>query len=222
MIPDKNDRKPGFFSTFGGMKRSVIFLSLISFVLLTSIPDTLAQKPFSRAERRTIRTGEGIMRLCTINDPQDSLLIRQKAAALTPRAMRSKNFATLCDRMLQTVNDPGNEGVGIAAPQVGVSCRLIAVQRYDKPGQPFEFYANPTIVRYGEPWKSGPEGCLSVPGMWGKVDRAQEIVLRYTDPATGESREEVVKGYTAVIFQHETDHLDGILYIDKATELKHE
>ena len=69
-------------------------------------------------------------------------------------------------------------------------------------------------ARRGEP-EPGPEGCLSVPGRRGDVLRWQDIDISYVSPATGRDTSETVTGFTAVIFQHETDHLDGVLYIDK-------
>ncbi len=170
------------------------------------------------AEERT-RIGqspdEGIMRLWTIDDRSDSLLLRRKAAPLDRKAIASAEFAVLKERMLATVNDSTNQGVGIAAPQVGISRRLIAVQRFDKQGFPFEFYANPEIVYASASRHPGREGCLSIPGRSGTVLRSDTIVLRYTDETSFDLRADTVTGFTAVIFQHETDHLDGVLYIDK-------
>ena len=130
--------------------------------------------------------------------------------------------------------DPSEDGVGIAGPQVGISRRIVAVQRFDKPGEPFEVYPNVRIVgRRGE-LCSGPEGCLSVPGRRGNVLRYRDIDIQYTlipssayaDGASATSNgarvsgalrdtTERIQGFTAVIFQHECDHLDGVLYIDK-------
>ena len=109
------------------------------------------------------------------------------------------------------------QGVGIAAPQVGINRRLIIVQRLDKEGHPFEFYYNPEIVkRYGEQ-KEGWEGCLSIPAGFGKVMRWYEIDLEYDRLKEGAvvREHEKIRGFTAVIFQHEIDHLDGVLFIDK-------
>lgn len=86
------------------------------------------------------------MRLCRIGDRADSLFLRRKAAPLGAEELRSEYFRLLKQGMLLTVRDPADEGVGIAASQVGVSRRLIAVQRFDKPGEPFECYVNPEIV----------------------------------------------------------------------------
>jgi peptide deformylase len=119
--------------------------------------------------------------------------------------------------MLATVQNPENEGVGIAAPQVGILRRVVAVQRFDKEGEPFEFYVNPEIVEFGDEMELGGEGCLSVPDFSGDVWRAQRIVIKYRDEKFAEHTE-TIEGFTAVIFQHEIDHLDGILYIDRMEE----
>ncbi len=159
--------------------------------------------------------GEGVMRVLKSNVPADSAVLRLESRPLTDRMLALDEYRLLCERMLATVQDPENEGVGIAAPQVGISRRLVAVQRFDREGGPFEFYVNPEIVRYGEEMAPGGEGCLSVPDMRGTVERAQEIDVRYRT-LHGTDTLETVKGFTAVIFQHEIDHLDGILYTDRA------
>ena len=157
----------------------------------------------------------GIMRLWTIDKREDSLLLRRRALPLSQKAIASPEFVILKERMLATVNDPTNQGVGIAAPQVGISRRLIAVQRFDQAGSPFEFYVNPKIIYRSASLHPEREGCLSVPGRSGTVLRSDTIVVRYTDETSFEAQTDTVTGFTAVIFQHETDHLDGILYIDK-------
>ena len=193
---------------------------------------------FSAAEEETIHAGKGeIMRILTVGNPADSLVLRQKAAPVTGRMLRTDDYAVLRQkaapvtgrmlrtddyavlrrRMLATVQDPQNTGVGIAAPQVGILRRMIAVQRFDKPGEPFEFYLNPEIVESSAETAPGREGCLSIPGLAGTVVRAQRIVLRYRDERFAE-KTETIDGFTAVIFQHETDHLDGILYTDRTDE----
>lgn len=173
---------------------------------------------FSAAEEETIHAGKGeIMRILTVGNPADSLVLRQKAAPVTGRMLRTDDYAVLRRRMLATVQDPQNTGVGIAAPQVGILRRMIAVQRFDKPGEPFEFYLNPEIVESSAETAPGREGCLSIPGLAGTVVRAQRIVLRYRDERFAE-KTETIDGFTAVIFQHETDHLDGILYTDRTDE----
>ncbi len=170
---------------------------------------------FSDYERQIIgNSGEGIMPLWTVDIPEEEEFLRLKAEPLSASMISTPEFNVLCERMLATVNDPDNEGVGIAAPQVGLSRRLVAVQRFDKEGEPFEFFVNPEIVEFSEEREYGSEGCLSVPDMSGDVLRSTSIRLRYNRPSDFELVEEVVEGFTAVVFQHEIDHLNGVLYID--------
>ena len=153
------------------------------------------------------------MRVTKTNDTADSLLLRTPSTPLTRKQIESPEFGRLVASMMETVNDPYHGGVGIAAPQVGISRQMVAVQRFDKEGEPFEFFLNPEIVeRIGEK-EAGGEGCLSVPEIRGDVERWQTIRLRYRDEQFVE-REELIEGFTAVIFQHELDHLDGKLFID--------
>ena len=155
------------------------------------------------------------MKVYTTADVQDSLLLRQPSAKLSADDIASPLYETLAQRMLETVNSPEQNGVGIAGPQVGVLRRVVAVMRYDKEGYPFEVFPNIRIDEYIGQTQPGPEGCLSVPDMRGMVQRHQEIKISYTSPITLCDTTEYISGYTAVIFQHECDHLDGILYIDK-------
>lgn len=193
------------------MKRFVI--ACVCLLAACAVP-----KGFTDKECEVIASQSGaVMRLCRIGDRADSLFLRRKAAPLGAEELRSEYFRLLKQGMLLTVRDPADEGVGIAAPQVGVSRRLIAVQRFDKPGEPFEFYLNPEIVESSAETAPGREGCLSIPGLAGTVVRAQWIVLRYRDERFAE-KTETIDGFTAVIFQHETDHLDGILYTDRTDE----
>jgi peptide deformylase len=170
--------------------------------------------------------GTSILRVLTIADPDDSLVLRTPCADFTPSMLQSPEFEALSSLMLATVQDPSEDGVGIAGPQVGISRRIVAVQRFDKPGEPFEVYPNIRIVATHGDLCPGPEGCLSVPGLRGDVMRYRDIDITYTlvgASADGQSNAalaprdttERVQGFTAVIFQHECDHLDGVLYIDK-------
>ncbi len=171
---------------------------------------------FSSKESRLIHSGssEEIMRICTVEDREDSLLLRKVSRPLPESAFFSEEYGLLVGRMLATVSNPENEGVGIAAPQVGILRRIIAVERFDKEGDPFEIFVNPEIIRYSAERQSGEEGCLSLPDVSGCVSRAKQVTLRYLDGRTFEKREEVIDGFTAVIVQHEIDHLDGRLFTD--------
>jgi len=105
-------------------------------------------------------------------------------------------------------------GVGIAAPQVGILKNMICVQRFDKESFPFEIYCNPVITKYSVKKRPCPEGCLSIPKLSATTyDRAYTVLIEY-DTLKGEHKIESVSDFTSVIFQHEIDHLNGILFID--------
>ncbi len=158
-----------------------------------------------------------LMRVWKITQLDDSLLLRQTAEPLTKEMLETEEFRTLVDRMLITVKDSLDEGVGIAAPQVGISRRVVLVQRFDKDGEPFEAFINPEILSQSDSTVFGMEGCLSVPEIFGKVERASSIRLKYRTMQFKDTTE-TVQGFTAVIFQHEIDHLNGILFIDRMVE----
>ncbi|MBQ8437681.1 MAG: peptide deformylase [Alistipes sp.] len=169
---------------------------------------------FTAAEREVIHAdGHGIMRVLSIDNEADSLALREESRPMSESLLRTEEYALLRERMLQTVQNPEAEGVGIAAPQVGVRRAVIAVQRFDKEGEPFEFFLNPEIIELLGEKADGGEGCLSVPELYGNVSRWQHILLRYRDEQWVEHTE-YIEGFTAVIFQHEVDHLSGRLFID--------
>lgn len=168
---------------------------------------------FTRRERLIITRSNPVMYVTTL--PQDSLILRRHSIDFTEDELASPLLDTLIRKMYSTVTAPSQEGVGIAAPQVGINRRLVLVQRLDKEGEPFEAYANVRIDTLTGPIVHGAEGCLSVPGMRGMVARHSEVTISYVNPITLESCTETISGFTAVIFQHEIDHLEGILYIDR-------
>ncbi len=192
----------------------MLMAAIINMVFITGCKRS--NNGFSSKESRLIHSGssEEIMRICTVEDKEDSLLLRKVSRPLPKSALFSEEYELLVGRMLATVRNPENEGVGIAAPQVGILRRIVAVQRFDKEGNPFEIFVNPEIIRYSELWQYGEEGCLSLPDVSGSVSRAKQVTLRYWDGRTFEKREEVIDGFTAIIVQHEIDHLDGRLFTD--------
>ena len=182
-------------------------------MIATTLGLVACGETFTSAERDIILDGEGLMRVLSIADEADSLRLREVSQPVTEAMLRTEEYALLRERMLLTVQNPEAEGVGIAAPQVGIGRTIVAVQRFDKEGEPFEFFINPEIVeRLGEK-ADGGEGCLSVPELYGNVSRWQSIVLRYRDEQFVEHTEQI-DGFTAVIFQHEVDHLAGRLFVD--------
>ena len=154
------------------------------------------------------------MRVLLTTSKSDSLVLRNISKDLDPK---DPNLKLLADRMYATVQDEASKGVGIAAPQVGINRNAIWVQRVDKEGQPFEFYINPKITWLSSILRYGREGCLSIPDEFGKVYRSLALQLNYFD-LKGNQYEEIVEGFSAVIFQHEYDHLIGKLFTDRIEE----
>lgn len=175
---------------------------------------------FTEAELALIHGSDSIMRVLTIDAPSDLAVLRSLSYDLSDSALLSDDFKRLAELMVATVTHPSQDGVGIAGPQVGLNRRVVAVQRFDKEGEPFEVYPNVRIVWASDSLAAGPEGCLSVPDRRGVVLRSHEIVIEYALKSYGCAKpvpmvRDTVSGFSAVIFQHEIDHLDGVLYIDK-------
>lgn len=148
---------------------------------------------------------------------------------LRKKALRVKNFGkkfqTLVDDMVETMLDA--PGVGLAAPQVAVSQRVIVVRLGDDEKSKEEYgeeagklyvVANPEIVKTGAYVVEGTEGCLSIPGYQGTVERFEKITIKGQD-RQGEPLRIKASDWLARVFQHEIDHLDGRLYIDIASEV---
>lgn len=119
----------------------------------------------------------------------------------------------MLDDMVETMRD--SMGVGIAAPQIGVMRRAFVIE--PEPGRVIEFINPEVIESTGEQW--GAEGCLSVPGVIGDVLRPEYVKAKALD-RNGEEFEIELTGFDAIVFSHENDHLDGILYIDKAENIR--
>ena len=177
---------------------------------------------FSSGELELLNGTDSIMRVLTIQDSIDLAVLRAVSCDFSAKELMSEQFTKLGRRMVATVTHPSQDGVGIAGPQVGLNRRIVAVQRFDKEGEPFEVYANVRIVWMSDSLACGAEGCLSVPDRRGNVLRSQQIVIEYADLASlSHSCDDIpmardtVSGFTAVIFQHEIDHLEGVLYIDR-------
>ena len=155
---------------------------------------------FTAEETDLVMSSDGVMRVLLVTSPEDSLVLRTPCVDLAEEDLQSEVYERLARRMIATVTDSTQDGVGLAAPQIGLNRRVVAVMRYDKPGYPFEVYPNIHIEHFSDQKQTGPEGCL-----------------RHTDPETLSEVRDTVDGYTAVIFQHEVDHLDGILFTDRLT-----
>ena len=192
------------------------FLKYSVFLLLiTSLISCGSSKNFTKHQQKIITNAEGSkpMRVFLITNRQDSILLRTKSTYIKPNP-KDKIIQLLAKRLYSTVRDSMSLGVGIAAPQIGILKQMICVQRFDKENMPFEIYLNPIIKQYSKQKRPCPEGCLSIPNKRGKTfDRAYTILIEY-DKLDGTHHFEMIEDFTSVIFQHEIDHLNGILFID--------
>ena len=210
-----------------------LFITTISILFLAScsttknITKTPNQSIFSKTEEALILSGSASdpMRVLLINNPKDSTILRTQSAAFVvdPNDNTLQHFT---DRLYATVRDSASMGVGIAAPQVGVLKKIIWVQRFDKTTYPFEAYYNPAITKYTDLKQDVLEGCLSIPNVRDTTHYRSYAVLLEYDNIKGEHICEMIEAFTAVIFQHEIDHLDGILFTDhlekeKESSIKH-
>lgn len=209
--------------------KTMIFNNLratIPLLLLCIISCNRVGDGFTPEELALINGADSTMRVLTIDNPADSAVLRAQSIDLPAEALLSADFERLAELMIATVTHPSQDGVGIAGPQVGINRRVVAVQRYDKEpvecngvvDHPFKVYPNVRIVWASDSLAAGPEGCLSVPNRRGEVMRSQEIVIEYASKDGDEQIKmatDTIKGFTAVIFQHEIDHLEGTLYIDR-------
>lgn len=158
-----------------------------------------------------------LRKIVTLPEP----VLRRKARTITSF---DKNLQTVIDDMVETMRDA--PGVGLAAPQIGLSERLIVVEYYEhdddeeKEGAPKKLFAviNPEIVKTSEEMIVGVEGCLSIPGLLGEVERHAEVQVRGLN-RHGKPVKIKAKGWLARIFQHEVDHLNGVLFPDRATRI---
>jgi len=158
-----------------------------------------------------------LRKIVTLPDP----VLRRKARAATTF---DKNLHTLIDDMVETMREA--PGVGLAAPQIGLSDRLIVVEYYAKEEDeenedaPKKVWAvlNPEIVKASEETVLGVEGCLSIPGLVGEVERHVEVHVKGLN-RHGKPMKIKAKGWLARIFQHEIDHLNGVLFPDLATRV---
>ena len=149
-------------------------------------------------------------------------VLRECAREVSEEELRSDEVQRLIDDMVETMR--AADGAGLAANQVAETLRIAVVEvrpgnpRYPyKPPVPLTVVVNPVIEPLDDEIERIIEGCLSVPNLRGEVPRHMGIRLRYTD-RDGEEHEEVRRGLTAGTFQHELDHLDGVLFLDRVDD----
>ncbi|MDE5436608.1 peptide deformylase [Elizabethkingia meningoseptica] len=190
----------------------------LSLLLLVCMGLLKAQK-LTRNELSIINQGnpDTALPIYQVNDPQQAKTLLSLSSEIDPNDPHTE---TLVKRMkLSLLSTDG--GVGIAAPQVGVNRKIIWVQRFDKEGKPLEYFINPVILWSSDLKNLGPEGDLSIPDFRDVFYRSKVIQLEYSD-LKGNKHREIVEGFTAVIFQHEIDHLFGILISDKKEKEKND
>ncbi|MFC6095311.1 peptide deformylase [Flavobacterium qiangtangense] len=185
-------------------------------ILFLLLAVSVSAQKFSKEERKIIESGDKktMLKVIEITDEKELKILKSVSKDIDPK---DDLLPLLAEKMYLSMRDPNNPGIGIAAPQIGINRNIIWVQRFDKAGEPFELYINPKIVWRSQLLRKGPEGCLSIPDITGNVLRNYTIKLTYQDK-TGKQFEEIIEGFTAVVFQHETDHLNGILFTDRMTE----
>jgi peptide deformylase len=163
--------------------------------------------------------------IVTLPDP----VLRRKARPVTTF---DKDLQTLIDDMIETMRDA--PGVGLAAPQVGISERLVVIEYAEdeeedneeiaeedpKPIKPKQLFViiNPEIVKASEEKVMGVEGCLSIPGLVGEVERHEALQIKALN-RRGKPLKIKAEGWLARIFQHEIDHLNGVVFTDLATQV---
>ncbi|MBK7316725.1 MAG: peptide deformylase [Anaerolineales bacterium] len=151
-------------------------------------------------------------------------VLRRKAKPVTKF---DKELQTLIDDMIETMREA--PGVGLAAPQVNISQQLAVIEydededeeeNEDAPPKPKKLYViiNPEIIKTSEEKVMGIEGCLSIPGLQGEVERHESIQVKALN-RHGSPVKLKVDGWMARIFQHEIDHLNGVLFTDRATRV---
>ncbi|MBM9575551.1 peptide deformylase [Leptospira sp. 201903070] len=160
-----------------------------------------------------------VRKILRMGDP----LLRQVSEPVTEDEIQTKEFKKLLKDMFDTMRHA--EGVGLAAPQIGILKQIVVVGSEDNerypgtPDVPDRVILNPIITPLTAESSGFWEGCLSVPGMRGYVERPNQIRMQWMDEK-GNKFDETIDGYKAVVYQHECDHLRGILYVDRLKDTK--
>lgn len=156
------------------------------------------------------------LKIYTITDKKEEEVLRQKSSPVQEDQMKTSEFKEFLKDLLYTAQhseEQGNEPAGgISAPQVGRNIRVSYILNYET--NQWQLFINPEVEPNGFSKISTIEGCLSVPNREEEVMRYKKVKVKYQDE-DGDWKTEKLKDYNAVTIQHELDHLDGILFIDK-------
>ena len=190
------------------MRKALPFI--LSFLMIIN---HLSAQNFTPAEKQRILSGDttAMLQVLVNTNAFDMEVLGAVSRDIDPY---DPLLPLLSRRMYLSMRDTANPGVGIAAPQTGINRNAIWIQRFDKPGSPFEFYINPKIIKASILSRKGGEGCLSVPDKRGELMRSYAIMIEYQS-FEGGWHTEMLEDFSAVIFQHEHDHLQGILFPDR-------
>lgn len=154
------------------------------------------------------------MRL-TIETWTDNSILRAVSSPI--KATDLHKYRVLGESMLTYIKNPKNNGIGLAAPQVGTNKRMVVVwlpKNQDDEEYPILLMINPTIVGKSPDTEVGEEGCLSLPNLRGNVSRSLWVEAEWLD-IKGKKMKKMITGFGAKVIQHEIDHLDGVLISDK-------
>jgi peptide deformylase len=159
-----------------------------------------------------------ILRVARIGHP----VLRAAAREVAREAIPSPDFQRLLRDMAETMHD--YEGVGLAGPQVHLGLRVAVIEvpasdERSRDAVPFTVLVNPRVTPLGDEKEDGWEGCLSVPGLRGVVPRFRRLRLDALD-AKGQPYSLEAEGFFARVIQHECDHLDGSVYLDRMPDLR--
>ncbi|KMM17181.1 peptide deformylase [Synechococcus sp. GFB01] len=158
-----------------------------------------------------------VLPVLRLGDPR----LREQAVAVEEHQFASTQLRQLIHDLRDTM--AARDGAGLAAPQIGVPLQVVIFgissnSRYpEAPPIPETVLINPVIRPIGQATQLGWEGCLSVPGLRGQVERWQRIDLQWRDPS-GTARRRTVTGFEARVVQHECDHLDGVLFPERLAD----
>ncbi|MBT3268745.1 peptide deformylase [Candidatus Poribacteria bacterium] len=155
-----------------------------------------------------------ILKVANMGNP----VLRHEAEPVTSRDLKSLPVQQLIDDMIDTLYE--YHGVGLAGPQVHECKRIILVDRSagEDPDGGMLVLVNPVVTEASDATEEDWEGCLSIPDIRGRVPRASQIVVESKD-RKGRDQTHSVSGFTARIMQHEIDHLDGVLFLDRMTDM---